>query len=159
MQLDVARSAVRADRTNWLGAWDPITFDRIERFEPQWTMAASGEGTWELLLDTDNCMWAGSDVIQGATARDHLGGFARFCPGDTTAPSRPAAVYRYGMALAWTASTDNVGGPLRYEILRNDRVIAVTTNRAFVAPSHGHYFIRAVDTAGNVGRSTTVKVV
>ena len=156
LHVPAVGQADRVDRLNWMGAWNPTTFDRVEAFEPQWTMAGTGEGVWRIMADSDNCMWTASDVIQGATTSDHLGGIARFCPGDTTAPSVPRMMKRIGTKLVWAASTDNVPGPLRYEILRNDRVVAVTTTRAFTPKTHGRYFIRAIDSAGNIGATTRV---
>ncbi len=150
----------RVDRINWVGAWDPITLDRLPSFDPKWRMAGTGEGGWELLGDSSGCLWVGGDVIQGARTTDWLGGFARFCPGDTTAPIRPSifkAISHY--TVTWSSGSDNSHIAPSYEILRNDRVIAMLGSnvRSYTVPGHGRYFVRAVDTAGN--RSATTRVV
>jgi len=64
-----------------------------------------------------------------------------------------------GIALSWTASTDTVGTP-KYEVLRNDRVIAgaygTTSYTDPYGSSEDRYFVRAVDAAGNRSASTPV---
>ena len=63
-----------------------------------------------------------------------------------------------GARLIWAASTDAVG-PVRYEILRNDRVIAATPNRSFTDPNvvaTNRYWVRAVDGAGNLSATSTM---
>ncbi len=141
-----------ADSINWLGAWNPNTLERNPAFAPQF--AASAAGVWELALDSRQCLWAGGDIVHGATTADWLGGFARFCPGDITPPTTPGALTIGGGKLWWPRSHDNGGAP-SYEVLRNDRVVAVTASNRIVPPGHGVYFVRAIDAAGN--RSATTR--
>ncbi len=148
-----------ADGISWVGAWDPANLNRNLNFHPQWVMNTSAEGGWELLGDTAGCLWVGADVIQGARPTDWLGGFARFCPPDTTAPSQPSRRgAKSGPRIFWIGSTDDSHVAPNYEILRNDRVIAVvsSTTRSYNVPGRGHYFVRAIDRAGNRSASTSV---
>ena len=114
------------------------------------------EGAWELSVDSRRCLWAGGDFVQGATTADWLGGFARFCPSDSTAPRKPTRFAHSGMQLTWAQSVDNSGVRPTYEILRNDRVVATTTRLSYVATTRGRWFVRAVDRAGNRSISSSV---
>ena len=64
------------------------------------------------------------------------------------------------VTLSWTASSD-ASWPITYQILRDDRVIAVTRNRTLTVPKGGanRFFVRAADPNGNLSASTTVVVV
>ncbi len=160
----------RVDNIQWLGAWDANTFDKINEWDPQWGMnTGTGEGPWEITFDSFGCMWAGGDIIRGGytgTTPNWLGGFARFCPRDTSPPTTPTSLQTTvtgGVtSLHWNASTDDSGTPgITYEILRDDRVIATQTSRTFALTdlNYGRYFVRAKDAGGNRGASTPVLVV
>ncbi len=150
---DYPNQYTRADSIDWFGAWDPTTLERVPAFAPQ--IGAAAQGVWEIATDTDQCVWAGGDLTHGATTDDWLGGFARFCPPDLTVPSTPGTPFISQGMLWWNRSTDAGGGTPSYEILRNDRVVAITSSNRIVPPGHGVYFVRAIDAAGN--RSATTK--
>ncbi len=146
-------------QSNWLNAYDANGLVKETDFAPQWAMASSGEGVWGLTIDSYGCLWAAGDMDRGALHKgvyDWLGGFARFCSRDTTAPTTPTNFKVNGTALVWTPSTDDSGAAPTYEIIRNDRVIATTTKRTYTPTGPGRYFVRAVDATGNRSASTTV---
>ena len=65
-----------------------------------------------------------------------------------------------GVRLTWAAGTDDVAGPLTYEVLRNDRVLAsgikTLTYSDTTGKSTDTYVVRTVDAAGNRSRSTVL---
>ncbi len=145
--------------SNWLDAYSANGLVKQSDFDPQWAMASSGEGVWGITLDSHDCVWAAGDMVRGAYHKgvaDWLGGFARFCSRDTTAPGVPTNVKMSGSDIVWTPSTDNSGVAPTYEIIRGDRVIATTTRRRFTPPGPGRYFVRAIDATGNRSASTIV---
>ncbi len=152
----------RVAPVSWAMAIDPNSFDVNESFEPQINMSTQYEGPWDLLGDTQHCLWVAGDLVSTWTAK-WLGGFARFCPRDATAPSTPSAfaVKTSGATstLSWKASTDNSGTNPTYEVLRDDRVIATQSTRSFIVPGAGHYFVRAIDTSANRSATTPVIIV
>ncbi|RKS71332.1 hypothetical protein CLV35_3128 [Motilibacter peucedani] len=149
----------------YIGAWDEATGAYLPDFFPSALDTRSGMGPWELTADPNGCLWFGGDMKQGSwtgTAFQWLGGFGKFCPRDTTAPTTPAALsasnVTAGVKLSWAAATDNASGTLTYEVLRNDRVIGTTTGTSFTDPTPGlpaTYFVRAVDDTGNRSATTT----
>lgn len=152
----------RVTPVSWVLAVDPNNLDVSPAFEPQISMSAQYEGPWDLLGDTNHCLWVGGDLIKTWGSK-WLGGFAKFCPRDATAPAVPtsfaATTVGSTTTLNWNASTDNSGAAPTYEILRDDRVIALQSGRSLVAPSAGHYFVRAIDASGNRSATTTALVV
>ncbi len=146
--------------SNWLDAYAADGLVKATDFEPQWAMASSGEGVWGLTLDSDNCLWAAGDMVRGAYHKgvaDWLGGFARFCSRDTTAPSVPTNFQVLsGNTLYWKPSTDDSGVAPGYEVIRDDRVIATTLRHSYPLPGAGRYFVRAIDATGNRSATTTV---
>ena len=60
--------------------------------------------------------------------------------------------------LTWDAVQDT--GSVRYQILRDDRVIASTSGTKFEIDhtDNTHYFVRAVDSSDNYSASTPVQV-
>ncbi len=54
----------------------------------------------------------------------------------------------------WNRSYDGGSTP-SYELIRNDRVVAMTASNRIKPFGHGVYFVRAIDAAGN--RSATTK--
>lgn len=151
----------------WIGAWN-VSGDHS--FRTDWYTQAGtqyGEGAWELTGDVDGCLWAGGDFNRGSfdgkVAR-FAAGFVKFCPSDSTPPSVPTGVTvtskADGIELVWPASTDNVSGPITYDVFRDDSVIAsglvfrTYLDRAGTAASR--YFVRAVDRTGNRSATTSV---
>ena len=63
------------------------------------------------------------------------------------------------MTLCWQKVTD-AGGGVRYQVLRDDRPIGVTTGNTgtMTVPKGGNnrFFVRAVDAAGNLSASTAL---
>jgi chitodextrinase len=162
----------RVDPINMIGAYDTTNdFEVLPEFHTtQLDLTGSnGEGPWELFVDSDNCMWAGGDLVRlGTTPNPFYGGYERFCARDATAPSTPpnpqAAVVGNDVNLTWNASPDNATTPIRYEVLKDDPtfgtiVMASTFERTFTDPGvvgPQRYFVRAVDAEGN--RSATTEV-
>jgi uncharacterized protein YxeA len=77
-----------------------------------------------------------------------------------TAPSNLTAVGAAGVALSWSASTDNVG-VVGYNIIRTNVYIATTTSTTYTDTTgdvnkNYSYKIRAFDAAGNAALSTAV---
>jgi hypothetical protein len=166
----------QVDPINMLGAYDTTNnFEVLPEFHTtQLDLTGSdGEGPWELFVDSNNCMWAGGDLVRlGTTASPFYGGYERFCGRDATAPTVPGnaktTVAGNDVTLTWNASTDNVTTtPVRYEILKDDPtfgtiVMGTTFDRNFtdtnvVDPSR--YFIRSVDAEGNRSATTSVLAV
>jgi hypothetical protein len=153
----------------WMGAWDAAiggTHDHLTWYPQIGT--ERGEGAWELFADSTDCLWAGGDFNRGSydgnTPR-YVGGFAKFCAADSTPPAPPsnptAEVVSNGVNLAWEPSAgDDRGGQVRYELLKNDSVLAsyisITTFRDAEGTSADRYFVRAMDYTGN--RSATTQV-
>jgi chitodextrinase len=150
----------------YIGAWDEATGQYLPEFYPIALDTRSGIGGWELTPDSNGCLWFGGDFKQGSwmgTGYQWLGGFGKFCPRDSQAPTVPGnlqvAPSGTGVKLSWTAATDN-SGSVRYEVLRGDRVIATTSGVSYIDPAPDYpanYWVRAIDTAGN--RSATTAMV
>jgi chitodextrinase len=147
----------------YIGAWDAVTGEYLPEFYPSGLDTRSGIGGWELTPDSNGCLWFGGDFKQGSyqgAGYQWLGGFGKFCQRDTTAPTTPANLRSSstttGLKLSWDAATDNAAGSVRYEVLRDDRVIISTTGLSFIDTTGSvpaDYWVRAVDQAGN--RSAT----
>ncbi|MFI0454558.1 fibrinogen-like YCDxxxxGGGW domain-containing protein [Actinomadura sp. 6N118] len=147
--------------SNAVIAFDGKTGEPMPNFWPSLATRA-GNGPFELTRDNQGCLWVGGDVNRGSWAGSGYqwaGGFAKFCASDATAPGKPsnlkAASVNGGVKLTWTGSTDN-SGAVKYEILRDDRVIGVTTSTTLtdlVAGAHS-YYVRAADWSGNRSAST-----
>lgn len=149
----------RVDRVRYMVALDAATGAVLPEFYPRWEMSTAQEGPWTMYEDAAGCAWVGGDVVSGAwngTGFNWAGGFAKLCPRDATPPARPAdlsaATVTGNTRLAWTA----VSGAARYEVLRDDRVIASVTGTTFVdAGIVGRvYAVRALDAAGNRSATT-----
>jgi chitodextrinase len=146
----------------YIGAWDEATGAYLPDFWPGALNTRSGIGGWELTPDSNGCMWFGGDFNQGSyqgTGYQWLGGFGKFCPRDSVAPSVPGnfrtSASTTGFKVAWDAATDNAGS-VRYEVLRDDRVIATTTGLSYIDTTGSvpaNYWVRAIDDGGN--RSAT----
>lgn len=143
-------------------AYDATTGAKISGFDPVYE-SDNGDGVWQSMLDSAQCLWLGGDVVRGSwrgSGYSWAGGFVRFCGRDITAPTQPknlkATGGSSGPALSWTASTD-AGGSVTYEIIRNDRVIATTSSTSWTDSGRtesGTYFVRAVDYTKNRSATT-----
>ena len=154
-----------ADQMSWIGAWDLTSRRIIPDFNP--VMSTSNGGPWASIVDSDNTLWVGGDITSTrytANSTQWSGGFARFPETDHTAPSTPTVTSAVAGAttvtLSWTAS-DDASWPITYQILRDDRVVAVTRNRTLTVPAGGEnrFFVRAADPNGNLSASTPVRTV
>jgi chitodextrinase len=158
-------SAADVANVKYIAAFDAATGALIPDFYPSGLDTRSGIGGWALEGDQYGCLWFGGDFDQGSfqdTGYQWLGGFGKLCPGDTTAPSAPtglsATSTSSGTTLTWGASTD-AGGTPRYEVLRDDRVVATVGSRTYTDPITAlpaDYWVRAIDAAGNRSASTPV---
>ena len=144
----------------YVGAWDAATGRYLPEFAPS-LGARVATGPWDMTKDANNCLWFGGDMTRGTNGQ-WLGGFGRFCARDTTAPTTPtgltATAGTEGNSLAWGRSTDR--SSLSYEVLRDDRVVAVVpgSTTSYVdqgASASATYWVRAVDSAGNRSASTS----
>ncbi|MDT0261852.1 fibrinogen-like YCDxxxxGGGW domain-containing protein [Jatrophihabitans lederbergiae] len=151
----------------YIGAWDEVTGQYLPDFYPGALDTRSGIGGWELTPDSNGCLWFGGDFKQGSyqsTGYQWLGGFGKFCPRDSVAPTTPAnltvaTASTGGTRLSWNAATDN-SGAVHYEVLRGDRVIGATTGLSYIDTTGSlpaNYWVRAVDNGGN--RSATTAMV
>ncbi|MCU1368824.1 MAG: hypothetical protein JWO77_18 [Ilumatobacteraceae bacterium] len=144
---------------NLVGALDAKTYQYDTDWYPSSLKGAKGEGIWTIDKDSRGCLWVGGDLSRGAYSGaadvDWLGGFARFCPADATAPTPPSGLRSTpsgsGVTLSWAGSTD-ASGTVSYDVLRNDRVIATVWGTSFNDPDVSgtqRYTVRAVDARGN----------
>lgn len=159
----IGTSWTSMDAINATGAWSTTTGAYKRQFSPILNMR-NGAGSWALFMDSSGKLWSGGD-FSGSTRAGYVkqwsGGYARFAPTDTSAPTRPsspaASTSSTGdVTVTWAGSTDNRGS-VSYQVLRNDRVVAATTSRSVTlppAPSNTQYFVRAADSAGNWSAST-----
>jgi hypothetical protein len=158
-----------AHAMDWIGAWSATTGERIKTFTPTFQMREA-TGIWGIFSDSTGVVWAGGDITTVATPSKtnyYAGGFARFPLNDSTPPTVPTQLAVSSqtattVTLTWTKSTDAVGGTF-YEILRDDRPIAVTAGNvtSITVPLGGNnrFFVRAQDKAGNYSASTPVLAV
>jgi hypothetical protein len=150
----------RADKALFVGAWNENDYSYQTNFAPV-LHSRNTEGIWALMGDSSHCLWFGGDLDQANT--QWIGGFGKYCEVDHVAPTVPASatakVTSGGIALSWAPSTD-ASGAVKYEILRNDRVIAgnygVTTYTDPYGLPSDRYFVRAIDTAGNRSATTSL---
>ena len=122
---------------------------------------------WQESVDSNGCLWAGGDIHHGYTGA-YYGGFAKFCPRDSVAPSTPSnvSVTQNGTSFTinWGDSTDNkTSAPnIKYEVLRDDPTLGTVVSESqfgkgytvtdVTAPTR--FFVRAVDEAGNRSATT-----
>ncbi|WP_165912785.1 fibrinogen-like YCDxxxxGGGW domain-containing protein [Tamaricihabitans halophyticus] len=166
---NVGQNWTQGDKISFIGAYDAATGEYQPEFNP-WLNASLSQGPWGSFQDSTGKVWFSGDLTRGRMNNGGwtwLGGFVRFAPRDTTAPSTPANL-RSGpgaagkVRLSWSGSTDDrqVAG---YEILLQDRVIGRTTGQTSyevdTPTSTARYFVRAVDREGNRSASTSVHAV
>jgi chitodextrinase len=158
-------SAADVIKLKYIAAFDAATGELIPDFYPAGLDTRSGIGGWALEGDQYGCLWFGGDFTRGSfqtTGNQWLGGFGKLCPRDATAPTTPtgltAQTTSSGTTLTWGASTD-AGGTPRYEVLRDDRVVATVGSRSYTDPLSAlpaNYWVRAIDATGNRSASTPV---
>ena len=157
-----------ADKINLAGAWDAKSGEYIPDWSPT-VEARAGYGAWASFFDSTGTLWVGGDFNRSQLAggtEQWSGGFVRFAPRDSTAPTTPGAITSTPNAdgktatLTWGASTD--ASKIEYEVLRGNRVVATTTAASYTVPVTAdatNYFVRARDTTGNRSASTAAFVV
>lgn len=154
----------QADAIGWFAAYDGTTTERIPTFVPTFDFRLN-EGIWALKADSNGTVWAGGDVRSVRTNAQQArwsGGFARFPLADSTPPETPAdfrvtSQDATTVTLAWSSVSDATGG-VRYEVLRDDRTIGIADTTSITVPKGGDnkFFLRAIDSPGNVSASTSV---
>ncbi len=156
----------QADAVSWFSAYDINSGAVAPSFVPTFTMRLN-QGIWALKADSTGTMWAGGDVVTVRTNAQQArwsGGFARFPLADSIAPNTPAnfrvtSQTATTVTLAWNTVSD-VGGGVRYQVLRDDRAIASTTANTLTltVPKGGNnrFFVRSTDSAGNVSATSPV---
>jgi hypothetical protein len=165
----VLGSGERVSVVNGIVAFDASTLQRIDDFTPSWR-GQFDDGVWQLTVDSDGCLWAGGDAVRGSWGVDvpaayaWAGGFVVLCPRDTTPPAGPTDLAVTGTVdgprLSWQPAVQpppDAADQVRYEVLRTDRVVAVTTSTAWTETGRtegASYAVRAVDRAGNRSAST-----
>lgn len=167
---NVGTNWTQADKISLVGAWDVANGQVHEDWSP-FIQARAGYGAWAIFTDSAGNLWTGGDfsrTLRAGEINQWSGGFARFAPRDSAAPSRPGTLTSTRIdsstaRLSWGASTDNraVTG---YEVIRGNKVVAVTTPAVRTAnvpleADDVRYFVRAVDAAGNRSATTAVAVV
>ncbi|MBA2456216.1 MAG: hypothetical protein H0V48_06745 [Nocardioidaceae bacterium] len=158
----------QVDNINFVGAWDADTGAYIPDFLPSGLATRAGHGAWAIQPDSRGTLWVGGDFTHsrnGTGATQWNGGFFRLGVGDNQAPATPGnlATRRTNagqLELTWTASTDDSGRALTYEVIADDRVIAVKggVSAVFDMPTTTtNYFVRAVDRSGNRSATTAAQ--
>lgn len=162
---NVGTDWTQADKISFIGAYDAATGDYLPGFTPR-LRASRSQGPWGAFQDSTGTAWFSGDFVSGQRtngAFTWLGGFARFAPRDTSAPSTPGNLSGTNQGngtarLSWSGSTDN-RGVTGYEVLRGDRVVASTTGQTSAvvpAAAGARFFVRAIDGEGNRSASTPV---
>lgn len=152
----------QADKIYDVGAWDNSTGLYIPDFTPRFT-SRGGRGAWALKMADDGTLWAGGTftaALKENGANQWVGGFARFRPRPHTAPAKPSNLEA---GVAGNVATVSWNGPsgVDFEVLRNDRVVAVTDSREVQIPDSvvgDRFFVRSSDGRGNRSASTSVTV-
>lgn len=164
---NIGTNWVQGDKISLMGAWNASTGAYQSEFNPL-LQARAGYGIWATFTDSNGTLWAGGDIdhsVRAGEVNQWAGGFTRFAPRDSSAPTPPGgystAVSGDTATLSWNASSDN-RAVTAYEIIRGNRVIASQTGRSYTVPVTAdatRYFVRAVDAAGNRSASTAVSTV
>lgn len=134
-------------------AFDPVTGEVLPDFAPI-LRGARGEGIWAHFVDSTGVLWVGGDInsSMGASGSQKTVGFARYTPRDVTAPATPRGLKVTSDGSTDTLTWSKVGGArVSYQILRNNRVIATTTDNTFKVPHQkdARYYVRSVDQFDN----------
>lgn len=163
---NVGTNWTQADKIGFVGAWNGTTGEVDPEFNPTMN-ARQGYGPWAIFTDSTGNVWFGGDLVSVLRANgtsQWVGGFARFAPRDTDAPTAPTGLTRNALTeqeltLSWGGSG---GGGVSYEVLLGGRVVATTnqTNLTLPAPTEpSRYFVRAIDATGNRSASSQVLTV
>ena len=152
----------QADKIYYVGAWDATTGDYVPEFTPE-MRARQGRGAWALMVASDGTLWAGgtlTSAVKENGANQWVGGFARFAVRPHTAPAKPtglaSALTGTDTKLTWSSTAPS---GTTFEVLRNDRVIGVTTAKELTVTGSSatdRFAVRAADAWGNRSASTSV---
>ncbi|MDO4258554.1 MAG: fibrinogen-like YCDxxxxGGGW domain-containing protein [Actinomycetaceae bacterium] len=150
----------RATRVQGLGAWDAAT-GALYSWAP-YRLRSNNAGAWELFVAEDGALWVGGDFTGSINTKGRNqwnGGWARYGARDRVAPAVPAGQQATdaGNGQA-TLKWQGVEGAVRYQVLRDDRVVGEASETTITVPgdTSSRFFIRAVDAEGNIGPSTAV---
>ncbi|MDY6050940.1 MAG: fibrinogen-like YCDxxxxGGGW domain-containing protein, partial [Rothia sp. (in: high G+C Gram-positive bacteria)] len=143
-----------------IAAFDAQTGDILPQFNPN-IQGAKGHGIWASFTDSTGTLWVGGDITRslGYQGVQQTVGFARYAPADAKAPAAAS-----NLAVTTADATDTLTWKgvsergVTYQILRNNRVIASTSETSYRLPTSkdARYFVRVADAAGNVSASTPV---
>ena len=153
----------QADKISLAGAWRADSGKFITEFAPVWK-SRGGFGVWSLKVADNGDLWAGGSLTSAVRengANQWVGGFARFDERPHSAPGAPSnlSVDLTGDTAAVDWNPGSTSG-VTYEVLRNDRVVALSTGSSVDVPdsdADDRFFVRASDGLGNRSTSTSVK--
>ncbi len=154
-----------ADNLSFVGAWDAVTGQYVPDFLPEGLATRAGHGAWAIEPDTSGSLWVGGDFTNSRNVAGRTqwnGGFFRLGAGDGAAPSTPRNLASSRLAsgqlkLTWEAASDDSGRAPTYEVLADDRVVAVPSGVSAVLDMPAQttrFFVRAVDRTGNRSATT-----
>ncbi|MDO4258551.1 MAG: fibrinogen-like YCDxxxxGGGW domain-containing protein [Actinomycetaceae bacterium] len=151
----------KATRVQGLGAWDAAT-GALYSWTP-YRLRSKNAGAWELFVAEDGALWVGGDFIGSINTKGRNqwnGGWIRYGAQDRQAPATPAKLAAFAdestgeVSLSW----EGVADAARYQVLRDDRVVAEVgeTHATIPAAGDNRFFIRAIDASGNISASSPV---
>ena len=153
----------QGDKISLVGAWRADTGKFITEFAPVWK-SRGGFGVWSLKVADNGDLWAGGSLTSAVRengANQWVGGFARFDERPHSAPGAPSnlSVDLTGDTATVDWNSGSTSGAT-YEVLRNDRVVALSTGSSVDVPdsdADDRFFVRATDGLGNRSASTSVE--